>query len=504
MPVKSALEYNLLSHGKQPLWKAHRCRFVGSPDQKQVGYVVKFVGNDAAPALPADDALLGGVIVDAPTDEASVGLTLEGSFNENQIKYADGSKLSGAGIQRLSDLGIFLDPATSNPPVTGGGGQPPPTEGGAAESNPDQNNDQECAMRGSYNAVAQAFTASEDGYLHSVKFYLKRNVNTDPVQLVARLWDATGTVGQDAKPTALAPLATSKPLDSINIPLAPEGALFEFVFDGTFQLKAGQDYCIGAENMSASITGRISFGSQCPVGTHSGNYSERMGALWRAGTFPQADLTFYLYTQAQAGTPLPEVQPELVESLPLSAQNDANSYGFMANMAGCYQAFVATKSAELTSCKVSLNNKGAVTGDLIARICRVTGEVGTTAVPDEMNIELQSAFVPVTSIGPCTDAAGVWHEFDFTGSHPFGIVKGGSYALCIASAQQPAFEAAIGVGVAFDFDTGGAAHVGNGGYYNNTNWMWELDDMCDMVFELYGKPDAVVEGSAAAKKRTRR
>ena len=161
-----------------------------------------------------------------------------------------------------------------------------------------QNNDQECAMRGSYAAVAQSFTAT-GGKLHSVKFYLKRNTGTDPVQIVAQLWNMTGTLGQNSSPVG-APLATSAPMDSELVPEAPAGALFEFLFDDTFELVAGTDYCIGAENLAGALTmGRISFGANISLAregsVHAGNYAERspIPAIWNPNG--GADLTFYLY-----------------------------------------------------------------------------------------------------------------------------------------------------------------------------------------------------------------
>jgi len=87
------------------------------------GYLVKFDATAAnvLGALGADDAVLSGVIVDLPdnTDTPTAGnaktmaVAFEGSFDKNQIKYADGSSpISVAGVTRLRGLAIFLDPAT--------------------------------------------------------------------------------------------------------------------------------------------------------------------------------------------------------------------------------------------------------------------------------------------------------------------------------------------------------------------------------------------------------
>lgn len=124
MAIKADQFYpiNLVSHDKQPQWKVKRYPFEGVIDGMQAGFLVKFnaTGDGVAPALAADDALLGGIIVDLPDPgetSQTVAVALEGSFNFNQIHYADPAAqsppapLSPAAIARLRDLGIYLDPA---------------------------------------------------------------------------------------------------------------------------------------------------------------------------------------------------------------------------------------------------------------------------------------------------------------------------------------------------------------------------------------------------------
>lgn len=131
MPIKGALyPVNLLSHDDDPDWKIKRLPFTDTGaetlDKMQAGYLVKFnaTGDGVLPALAADDAGLGGIIIDALPDPGTddqgktVAVALQGSFNKNQIHYADAHAvvppagpppLSAAAIQRLRDLGIFLD-----------------------------------------------------------------------------------------------------------------------------------------------------------------------------------------------------------------------------------------------------------------------------------------------------------------------------------------------------------------------------------------------------------
>jgi hypothetical protein len=123
---------NLLSHDEDPDWKLQRWPFadVGAEtiDKMQAGYLVKFnaAHDGVEPALAADDALLDGIIVDKPepnTTDNTVAVALSGSFNKNQIHYAnahaEGSSptpLSAAAISRLRTLNIFLDDAVPAQP----------------------------------------------------------------------------------------------------------------------------------------------------------------------------------------------------------------------------------------------------------------------------------------------------------------------------------------------------------------------------------------------------
>lgn len=130
MAIKSALyPVNLLSHDDDPNWKVVRFPFTdAAPNvigKMLPGYLVKFnaTADGVLPALAADDALLGGVIIDLPdlaTNplDTTVAVALSGSFNKRQVHYADAwsqgaspTPLSAAAIQKLRDLQIFLDPS---------------------------------------------------------------------------------------------------------------------------------------------------------------------------------------------------------------------------------------------------------------------------------------------------------------------------------------------------------------------------------------------------------
>lgn len=88
-----------------------------------IGALIKFDATRAnvQGAVGADDAVLEGVVVDLPdnTDVPSganvktVAVALQGAFDKNTVKYADGTTpITAAGLARLRDMGIYVDPAT--------------------------------------------------------------------------------------------------------------------------------------------------------------------------------------------------------------------------------------------------------------------------------------------------------------------------------------------------------------------------------------------------------
>jgi hypothetical protein len=137
MAIKSAyFPINLLSFDDDPDWKVQRFPFTDAAPEVLAkmlpGFLVKFDATAQAvlPALAADDALIGGVIVDLNIDPANptdrtVAVALEGSFNQRQIHYANAwsqgsspTPLSPAAIQQLRDKGIYLDPSVPTGPFS--------------------------------------------------------------------------------------------------------------------------------------------------------------------------------------------------------------------------------------------------------------------------------------------------------------------------------------------------------------------------------------------------
>jgi hypothetical protein len=137
MAIKGALyPINLLSHDDDPDWKVQRFPFTDAAPEVLAkmlpGFLIKFdaTGLAVLPALAADDAVLGGVIIDLAADPANptdrtVAVALNGSFNQRQIHYANAwsqgsspTPLSAAAIARLRSLDIFLDPSVPTGPFS--------------------------------------------------------------------------------------------------------------------------------------------------------------------------------------------------------------------------------------------------------------------------------------------------------------------------------------------------------------------------------------------------
>src|SRR5215467_5028547 len=91
---------NVLGLGIHATWKCFRYPFQAAGahtvDKMQEGYLVKFnaTRDKVIPAVAADDAALGGIIVGLPGPEEPAGqetvcIAVQGEFNYNQIHYAD-------------------------------------------------------------------------------------------------------------------------------------------------------------------------------------------------------------------------------------------------------------------------------------------------------------------------------------------------------------------------------------------------------------------------------
>jgi hypothetical protein len=126
MALKDSVNFpNLASFDDDPDWLTRRYPVTGAIAITAlfIGALVKFDATRAnvQGAVAADDAVLEGVICDLPDNTdvpigaavKTVAVALNGSFDKNTVKYADGTTpISAAGIARLRAMGIFIDAAT--------------------------------------------------------------------------------------------------------------------------------------------------------------------------------------------------------------------------------------------------------------------------------------------------------------------------------------------------------------------------------------------------------
>lgn len=129
MPIRSTTKplLTLLGEGSGPDWKIHRYPYDAASGialaNMFAGATLKFnaARDKVMSAVAADDAVIAGICVDLPdvTDDPlnpTVAIALQGTFDENNIHYADDPTapfvaLSAAAKNRLASLNIFLDPA---------------------------------------------------------------------------------------------------------------------------------------------------------------------------------------------------------------------------------------------------------------------------------------------------------------------------------------------------------------------------------------------------------
>lgn len=146
---------------------------------------------------------------------------------------------------------------------------------------------------GSTQYAGQAFSVSSDYILSSAKFYLQWADKTLTGNLYAKVYNATGTMGTNARPTGSA-LATSGSINANTVTGIMK--LYTFTFSGTnrINLTAGNNYIVVIYYDSGDSTHRLCVGLDGTSPTHSGNESNSVdGSTW--STLSLYDVIFYVY-----------------------------------------------------------------------------------------------------------------------------------------------------------------------------------------------------------------
>lgn len=144
---------------------------------------------------------------------------------------------------------------------------------------------------GGLGAAGEAFMAGISGVLDVAKWYIKKG-GSPTGNLVAKLYNTTGTLDVDAKPTGAA-LATSDNVDAST--LTTSFGLVTFTFSGAnkIALISGNTYCITLERFVADTSNYVEVGGDSSSPTHSGNRAGYSFSTW-SGT-SSLDLCFYVY-----------------------------------------------------------------------------------------------------------------------------------------------------------------------------------------------------------------
>jgi hypothetical protein len=143
---------------------------------------------------------------------------------------------------------------------------------------------------GYYNEVGQCFHGV-DGYITSIKFYLKTS-GTVSGNVVARIYDSTdGTFGVNMEPDYSAD-ATSDNVDVTTIGTSYE--LVEFTFSTPYQIESGHDYIATVYFNDDALEGQLFKGIDSGYLADEGNICYRQNNLWWTTT-NLLDTIFYIY-----------------------------------------------------------------------------------------------------------------------------------------------------------------------------------------------------------------
>lgn len=137
-----------------------------------------------------------------------------------------------------------------------------------------------------YAGYFQSITG-DGSQLYSAKFYLNK-VGSPGGNLIAKLYEHSGSWGVDGKPSGAALIVSSPVLaDSISA----TKTLYEFFFPSGFTLANGTHYCITLEADGGDNSNYIEFGLKYSA-SHPGTAGYKQSGIWNVYS---ADCIFYLY-----------------------------------------------------------------------------------------------------------------------------------------------------------------------------------------------------------------
>jgi len=165
----------------------------------------------------------------------------------------------------------------------------------AFDSYPDSNRNNTSTMRaGSNEGVGQALNFASGVTVAGCSFSLAK-VGSPTGNVVARLYNATGTVGTNAVPSGAA-IATSGPVDVSTVPGAIAPVRFDFP---AFEVLAAGDYCVMCEFTGGDVSNNIQIGIDTSP-AHAGNRAQANTiGTWTANA--SMDIIYELYGGSASG-----------------------------------------------------------------------------------------------------------------------------------------------------------------------------------------------------------
>ena len=313
---------------------------------------------------------------------------------------------------------------------------------------------------GAYTSCGQVFIPSSDVRIATCKFYLKKS-GSPTGNVVARLYEVTGTAGITAVPIGIA-LSTSGNLDVSTLTTSYQ--LITFTFTNEY-LISGTNYAVVLEYSGGDASNYLIVGYD-DTGTGTGNavrydgtwaYYSTNTAATSAGTGADSsevgtvawsnpgNITSSDNSYATANL----VAPSTVDSYNTVNSESSLSTGFESY--GFGQSFTCDSSAVLVSCRFYLKKAGSPTYSAKAVLYAHSGTYGTSGIPTGAALATSDIFDVATLT---TNYQLI--TFNFSGINQYQMIAGTHYVIMITNVGGETSNTLIGKA-----DSAGT-HDGNG------------------------------------------
>lgn len=136
--------------------------------------------------------------------------------------------------------------------------------------------------------------------LHSVKWFLLK-VGSPSGNIFAKIYNLTGTVGTNGKPTG-SPIATSDPIDISTLTGSYQGIEFKFTGSNSITLNAGSHYGVSIEYYTGGDSSNyLQLGLDSSSPSWSNNSFLFISGSWSSTLSADDAFPFYIYGQLPTG-----------------------------------------------------------------------------------------------------------------------------------------------------------------------------------------------------------